>query len=340
MLEDRDDFYLTLPSNGAISTREFPNNRNNSWKTRLNRPLKLEGEWEVGLVNISYPSESKLKDYLLGLKDEDILLSTGRYVEDHITYDWKKRYQVTYGDIKKYQLTTLKDLFIALFKEEYLKMIEGLGKNVPLTGQVYEAPYGQTTVTSADDSFTINRTTLGSIANYTHAESTIFVQFPVDFLLTFDFLTEESSGVYKPTKNLNIEFADDTRGFNKDHRSYGFNYVSYSKSIIFYYDINVTFLNLKNLSHNKSEEPRSLFVYCSLCDPQTVGEDTQQLLCHSNYVPSLKGGSTYEPKTVVYRGLRVLQFITVEIKVKEEDEEHLAKFSSGASIAVLHLRRR
>ena len=66
---DGEEFYLTLPSNGAISMYEYPNNQNNSWKTRLNRPLKLEGEWEVGLVNVSYPSESRRKDYLEGLKD-------------------------------------------------------------------------------------------------------------------------------------------------------------------------------------------------------------------------------------------------------------------------------
>lgn len=158
-------------------------------------------------------------------------------------------------------------------------------------------------------------------------------------MLKFDFVTEED-GVYRPTNNLKVEFADNTRGFHGDHRSYGISYVNYEKTIIFYYDINVTFLNLKDLSHKKSSEPRSLFIYCSLCDPQTVGVETQQLLCHTNYQPSLKGDSTYEPLTVVYRGLHTLQFDTLEIKIKEEDEEHLAKFASGACIVVLHLRRR
>lgn len=339
MLEDEDEFYLTLPSNGAISIQEYPNNQNNSWKTRLNRPIKLEGEWEVGLANVSYPSESRLRVWLHGLKDKDILLKTSRYIAGG--NNTKRRYEVTYGDIKNYQITTLKDVFQALFKEEYIKVLGGMSKDDILEGVKYNALYGQSSTASGEDSFTLDRSTLGSYSLDTQVQTTIFIQFPLAFLSKFDFITEEENYVYKPTKNMKIEFANNVNGWSGDHRAYGVEEINLGEIWLgFPFDINVTFLNLKALSHTKGVEPRSLFVYCSLCDPQTVGVDTQQLLCHTNYQPYLKGGSTYEPHTVVYRGLRTLQFDSLEIKIKEEDEEHFAKFASGACIVVLHLRRR
>lgn len=46
----------------------------------LNWLIKFEGEWEVGFVNVFYFLELRFKDYLLGLKDGDILLKIGCYV--------------------------------------------------------------------------------------------------------------------------------------------------------------------------------------------------------------------------------------------------------------------
>ena len=72
-----DTFYLTLPSNDG-SLKYFPDNKNNSWKNRLDKRIDLEGEWEVGLSSISLPHDSKMSSYLKGLKDDDVLLTTGR----------------------------------------------------------------------------------------------------------------------------------------------------------------------------------------------------------------------------------------------------------------------
>lgn len=45
-------FYLTLPSNASYSV--FPRNTASVYKTQLSEPIELEGDWEVGLVEISY----------------------------------------------------------------------------------------------------------------------------------------------------------------------------------------------------------------------------------------------------------------------------------------------
>lgn len=49
-----EEFYLSSPSHS--NTNEFQNNRSNSFKIRLPRPIRLEGSgWQVGLSAISLP---------------------------------------------------------------------------------------------------------------------------------------------------------------------------------------------------------------------------------------------------------------------------------------------
>ena len=47
------DFYMTLPSNASMDV--FPNNLVTHYFTKLPHPIDLEGQWEVGLVSMSYP---------------------------------------------------------------------------------------------------------------------------------------------------------------------------------------------------------------------------------------------------------------------------------------------
>ena len=46
-------FYVTLPSNGSMNVH--PDNTVTEFRNRLPRPLHLDGDWEVGLANFSYP---------------------------------------------------------------------------------------------------------------------------------------------------------------------------------------------------------------------------------------------------------------------------------------------
>ena len=47
------EFYVTLPSNNSVQC--FPDNKTLKFVTKLSRTLQLDGEWEVGLVEIVYP---------------------------------------------------------------------------------------------------------------------------------------------------------------------------------------------------------------------------------------------------------------------------------------------
>lgn len=46
-------FYVTLPSNGSMDV--FPENTVTDFKNKLAKPIQLDGEWEVGLFDCSYP---------------------------------------------------------------------------------------------------------------------------------------------------------------------------------------------------------------------------------------------------------------------------------------------
>ena len=121
-----DTFYLTLPSNDG-SLKYFPDNKNNSWKNRLDKRIDLEGEWEVGLSSISLPHDSKVSSYLKGLKDDDVLLTTGRIKVATGDIQHKVTYNVTYGDIKQHRIETVHDLLKSLFDEEPFKCIMNMG---------------------------------------------------------------------------------------------------------------------------------------------------------------------------------------------------------------------
>ena len=47
------EFYLTLPSNSSVEY--YPENTLTSFTTRLPNSIHLEGDWDVGLVEIQYP---------------------------------------------------------------------------------------------------------------------------------------------------------------------------------------------------------------------------------------------------------------------------------------------
>ena len=51
-MESESSFYLTLPSN---TTTTFVNNKPQSYRVQLAKPISLEGKWEVALTEIQYP---------------------------------------------------------------------------------------------------------------------------------------------------------------------------------------------------------------------------------------------------------------------------------------------
>jgi len=53
--DDMSRFYVTLPSNSSIDC--YPDNSVARFTTKLNGVIELKGDWEVGLTEISFPSD-------------------------------------------------------------------------------------------------------------------------------------------------------------------------------------------------------------------------------------------------------------------------------------------
>ena len=97
-----------LPSNASMDV--FPNNKPSDFKIEMNPPLRLEGEWEVGVENICYHSA------IANLEDtERITLMPRTYAplsmnevfdysyvltkDGKWNYDWIQLESAYYGDI-------------------------------------------------------------------------------------------------------------------------------------------------------------------------------------------------------------------------------------------------
>lgn len=64
-------FYVTLPSNSSLEV--FPNNTTTRFSTKMHAPIRLEGSYEVALVEIMYPVSWKNRtDGVIILKYEDV----------------------------------------------------------------------------------------------------------------------------------------------------------------------------------------------------------------------------------------------------------------------------
>ena len=67
------DIYIVLPSNS--SQIYYPENKLNCYTTKLYSTLRLDGEYEVGLAEISYPQNWKYK------RDGNIIFKVGVKVD-------------------------------------------------------------------------------------------------------------------------------------------------------------------------------------------------------------------------------------------------------------------
>ena len=350
-------FYLTIPSNGSISQKEFPRNTNNSWKIRLLQPINLEGKWKVGLSSISYPSDSRLNQYLKSLTDDTLLLQTKRVVSKDSNSKSYFLQTITYSVIKEREILSIKDLLEALFEEEWLQFIIQLDKDSTLSRKLSDGTTAnyQFKVKSGDDFILLDTSELYQ-SDWKIVEQ-IDVTFQEKLLRTFGFVEDQEISisnskftVLRPGPNLNVRFRSDSQGWSEDinkRRSEGWFYGMQKKGNDYFsgggvrlrMDLSWTFTNLKYQSHSKGNEIRSLYVYSSLCEPQIMGSDKSDLLRHVVYNPTLKGGYLYEPHNIQYVGLRQNRIEVIETEIGEVDEDSLAKFHKGNTTITVHFKK-
>ncbi|GFV92201.1 uncharacterized protein TNCV_1896371 [Trichonephila clavipes] len=88
MAENMTEFHILLPSNSSM--QYFPDNSPNHFRTKLSRPITLDGEWEVTLLGKYVTIQPRYKDFYTVTKEievpDETLLSTfdiSLYNEDH-----------------------------------------------------------------------------------------------------------------------------------------------------------------------------------------------------------------------------------------------------------------
>ena len=91
-------FYVTLPN--TSSSQFFPDNKLSSFTTNLHTPLRLNGDWEVALVEINYPrtwynvSGDTCKVYYTSTHDQElksVKIPPGYYeTVEEILYELRK----------------------------------------------------------------------------------------------------------------------------------------------------------------------------------------------------------------------------------------------------------
>ena len=350
-------FYLTIPSNGSISQKEFPSNTNNSWKIRLSQPINLEGKWKAGLSSISYPSDSRLNQYLRSLKDNTLLLQTKRVLSKDSSSKSYFIQTVTFSVIKNREILSIKDLLEALFEEEWLQFIIQLDKASNPSRKLSDGTIAnyQFNVKTGDDFISLDTTELYD-SDWNLVEQ-IEVTFQENLLRTFGFVENQEISinsstftVLKPGPNLNVRFRSDSQGWSEDvseRQKEGWFYGMQKKGDDYFkgggirlrMDLSWTFINLRYQSHAKGNEIRSLYVYSSLCEPQMMGSDKSDLLRQVVYNPTLKGGYLYEPHNIQYVGLRQNRIEVIETEIGEVDEDSLAKFHKGNTTITVHFKK-
>lgn len=350
-------FYLTLPSNGDISQKEYPKNTNNSWKIRLPKPINLIGKWMVGLSSISYPADSRMDEFLKTLKDDTILLRSTRILKKS-NGDYELKYMtVEYGTIKDKEIVSIKDLFLAMFKEEWLRFVILLSPDENPTLKLSDGSLAnyQWQLKEENDSITVDTSTLYD-SDWQMVKQ-INLDFNEDLLRRFGFVEDQhiingsqNFTTLKPGINMKVAFRSNVDGWSEDVSKrqsedwyYGIQKLDSASfpggGVRFRMDLKWTFLNLKDQSHQKGSESRSLYVYSSLCEPQMMGSDTADLLRQVIYNPSLKGGYLYEPHNIQYVGLRQNRIEVIETEIGEVDENSLAKFHKGNTTVTVHFKR-
>ena len=102
-----------------------------------------------------------------------------------------------------------------------------------------------------------------------------------------------------------------------------------------------TFINTKRSAYKQgTSASRTLYVYCSIGDPVTIGSQRTDLLLQVPYHPQLHGSFFYAPPKIHYIPLLNYMVDVTEIQISETDTNSLTQFDDAASIISLHFRKK
>ena len=344
-------FYVTLPSNDS-SIKAFPENKNNSWTYVLPVPLDMDGEWEMGLTNISLPTESLLSEYLSTLEDNHGLLRTSRCIFNTTGGNVTVVTTVYYRDIKEERMEAVHDLLQALFETERRLLIDSLDSGFQPNPKNYHKQF-DVSFNKEQEECLVTATNIGddSITPKNMIQN-VYVMLRDNMCYKFRWVRDvviNNAQALTTGPNLTKQFRHDSKGWiesktvrSNQNRPHGLKHTTINgfKGIVFYLDsIAWTFTCTVTCTYKRGPSHRALYVYSSLCAPTITGNERTDLLRQVEYRPALKGHSCYEPHSFQYKRLRNNHISFIETAITETDENKLAQFTKGPSILTIHFRR-
>ena len=300
-METSSSFYITLPSNACKEI--YPDNKASEYKTRLVRPIYLNHQYEVALVQIQFPHtwdtlHEKQKDNVIAY---EVLERTpdGGYGEKQYSGEItipNGYYSTIVDDEGRKSKALLNCLQRAFDRKERHRGVE------------------DTNIVFDYDSHT-NKVVITVKKDYTLYLSNAIAQ-----ALGFK--------IYHPNALPTEEWTH--RGFpNPFGESQCFPYKEVQPGST---EITYTATNAPDVDRGFY----SLYVYCSLCSPQFVGDSYVPLL---RIVPNAgeRNMITMDIDNPHYVPVNVRSFDTVEMNIKNDVSENVS-FQTGKVICKLHFR--
>ena len=343
-------FYVTLPSHA--NRHEFPNNQANSFKIRLQHPLRLVGDqWQVGLSAISLP-DAHVNLYELVQKDGYIMSTS-----------WDQTIPkpgATNGEMQT-RLGTARTLINAIqhlnwvvdgvsFMKAAIAHLEQRRKETAIQGGRFTNDQGKHTYVKfrwEGDDLLIDNTNVCHCDNDTPALS-LYTKLALKMgwlrkiasgLILGPNLQQEFMGDQIPDMKKNSDWNDvnddqtnrvfwTVRSFLPDHLQ-----LSMSCSWRFT-NLNVAFRSVVG------DPSRSLHVYSDVAGSTIVGNRVTELLREIHYKRG-RGTIYFEPLHIQYMSLRneVMEIIQIQVAETFGTGGDLVKFGKGNTIVTLHFKK-
>ena len=361
---DRSPFRLVLISTSSVNEYD---NTNSNFKNRLPTPIRLEGEWQVALDDISLPGASGYTDRL-----------TNRWYKNMMKHIYEVRPRDSSSGIKTYTWHFDSDDLAALTptldgvglmksminKMEQFRIQETAGETYtrffvknPVDNKQYDT-YWKFKF-EGDELVTDN----AAIYPYgTDRKPILLISIP--FALKMGWIAYDPAGgdSYILGPNLKQELFDpslvptlngsptgdvydartDVQKFvfwTCDDSLYGKSGIQSDNNYLrLSYHCNWRFTNLNAaFKETVGSTNRTLLVYSDVCAPSTVGSQKVDLLREVTYEDHKEGTTYFEPHRLQHLQVRNQTLDVINIQIAEKDGR-IASFQPGPTTVTLHFR--
>ena len=333
-------FFLTLPSDS--NRQEYSNNTSNSYKVRLPDPLRLDGEWEVGLSAVSLPDAAPQMKSLVKFKGNHFLKTGWRSVDG----SGNEKTRQKFFKLDQFNRAKPKD------GVELCKMFISFCNNTK-SHTALDHTYRKSRVWEKNgkklyiDIKMEGEDLLLDNSKVDTSSKDVYLDFDEGFAAAMKWIEYDENGKALLGPNVQIVL-DKTTDLDdgsvvEDVQIDGTTTAVYwtvkqgwfmlSKNASWrFVNINQAFRDITDYS------ARSLFVYSNVGQSQVVGNKVTDLLREVPYETKGAGMQYIEPVHVQYKKVRNNVLDIIEVQVSETDGR-LTTFREGTTTLTLHFRK-